>query len=158
MQGQVASGANQGRSVLFETDVASFVADEHLREEVFGASSLLVRCRDVQDMRALLDDLEGQLTITLQVEDEDIEDVRALLPVLERKAGRLLVNGWPTGVEVSHAMVMGARSRPHRTGARLRSARSPSAVSCGPSATRTSRLRCCPRQCGTATRSASGGR
>jgi NADP-dependent aldehyde dehydrogenase len=107
VQGPEASGANQGRSALFETDVASFVADEHLREEVFGASSLLVRCRDVQDMRTLLEDLEGQLTITLHMEDEDIEDVRTLLPVLERKAGRLLVNGWPTGVEVSHAMVHG---------------------------------------------------
>jgi alpha-ketoglutaric semialdehyde dehydrogenase len=105
--GQVATGANQGRSVLFETDAQSFLAQEDLKEEVFGASSLLVRCRDVSDMRELLEGLEGQLTITLHLDDEDIGDVKQLMPTLERKAGRLLVNGWPTGVEVSHAMVHG---------------------------------------------------
>lgn len=106
-EGQVATGANQGRSVLFETDASSFLAEESLKEEVFGASSLLVRCRDVGDMRELLERMEGQLTITLHMDEADTEDVRKLLPTLERKAGRVLVNGWPTGVEVSHAMVHG---------------------------------------------------
>jgi len=58
-------------------------------------------------MRDVLEQMEGQLTITLQMDTEDSEDVRKLLPVLERKAGRILVNGWPTGVEVTHAMVHG---------------------------------------------------
>jgi alpha-ketoglutaric semialdehyde dehydrogenase len=106
-QGQLATGANQGRSVLFETDVQNFLADESLREEVFGASALLVRCRDVRDMRELLEHMEGQLTITLHMDEADVDDARVLMPVLERKAGRILVNGWPTGVEVSHAMVHG---------------------------------------------------
>lgn len=106
-QGELDEGENHGRSVLFETDSRSFLRDESLRDEVFGASSLLVRCRDVQDMRELLEHMEGQLTITLQMDEEDADDVRALMPVLERKAGRILVNSWPTGVEVSEAIVHG---------------------------------------------------
>jgi len=58
-------------------------------------------------MRAVLEHLEGQLTITLHMEDADSNDARTLLPTLERRAGRVLVNGWPTGVEVGHAMVHG---------------------------------------------------
>ena len=85
----------------------SFIADHALRDEVFGSSSVLVRCPDVDSMRAILEDLEGQLTITLQMDEGDLEYARALLPVLERKAGRVLVNGFPTGVEVAHAMVHG---------------------------------------------------
>ena len=51
--------------------------------------------------------LEGQLTATLQMDEADVELARTLLPALERKAGRILVNGFPTGVEVGHAMVHG---------------------------------------------------
>ena len=58
-------------------------------------------------MGAVLRHLEGQLTATVQMDEGDTEAVRALLPVLERRAGRVLVNGWPTGVEVGHAMVHG---------------------------------------------------
>jgi hypothetical protein len=58
-------------------------------------------------MRKLLEHMEGQLTVTLQMDDADLADARMLLPVLERKAGRVLVNGFPTGVEVAHAMVHG---------------------------------------------------
>jgi len=74
---------------------------------VFGSSSVLVRCPDVKTMRDILEKLEGQLTVTLQMDPEDLEYAKALLPVLERKAGRVLVNGFPTGVEVAHAMVHG---------------------------------------------------
>ena len=83
------------------------MADPELREEIFGASSLMIRCRDIRAMRDLAEDLEGQLTATLHMDDADLEDARFLLPTLERKAGRILVNGYPTGVEVSHAMVHG---------------------------------------------------
>ena len=58
-------------------------------------------------MLRLLEHLEGQLTITLHMTDPDLELAARLLPLLERKAGRLVVNGWPTGVEVSPAMVHG---------------------------------------------------
>ncbi|HUP28927.1 MAG TPA: aldehyde dehydrogenase (NADP(+)), partial [Usitatibacter sp.] len=106
-RGQAASAPHAGQAAFFTTDAKSFMADHALRNEVFGSSSVLVRCRDVDAMREILEDLEGQLTITLQMDAEDLEYARALLPVLERKAGRVLVNGFPTGVEVSHAMVHG---------------------------------------------------
>ncbi len=106
-RGQGGTGVNLGRSVLLATDAQSFLANEVLQQEVFGASSLLVRCRDLNTMRELVEDMEGQLTITLQMDEADLPDARALLPTLERKAGRLLVNAFPTGVEVAHAMVHG---------------------------------------------------
>ena len=106
-RGQVASGTNQGRSVLFETNKDSFLSDEHLREEVFGASSILVRCRDLKDVRDVLEQLEGQLTVTLQMDEGDFGSASEIMPTLERKVGRILVNAWPTGVEVAHAMVHG---------------------------------------------------
>jgi NADP-dependent aldehyde dehydrogenase len=58
-------------------------------------------------MRQLLEQMEGQLTITLQMDEADLPTARALMPILERKAGRLLINSFPTGVEVAHAMVHG---------------------------------------------------
>ena len=106
-RGQQDSGVNRCRSALFSTDAERFLSDAALSEELFGASSLLVRCRDLGVMRELLEDLEGQLTITLHMDDADTDSVRTLLPTLERKAGRVLVNGWPTGVEVAPAMVHG---------------------------------------------------
>ncbi|MGD0108294.1 MAG: aldehyde dehydrogenase (NADP(+)) [Rhodopila sp.] len=105
--GAVDTAANRGQAALFITDEDSFRATETLRQEVFGASSLVVRCRDLSAMRGILEQLEGQLTITLQMDQTDLEAARALLPTLERRAGRILVNGWPTGVEVGHAMVHG---------------------------------------------------
>jgi alpha-ketoglutaric semialdehyde dehydrogenase len=58
-------------------------------------------------LHAVAESVEGQLTATLHLEDADIEIARRLLPTLERKAGRILVNSFPTGVEVSYAMVHG---------------------------------------------------
>ncbi|SDM78799.1 NADP-dependent aldehyde dehydrogenase, partial [Franzmannia pantelleriensis] len=59
------------------------------------------------EMQRVAAGLEGQLTATLQLDDGDLEAAKGLLPTLERKAGRILANGWPTGVEVCHAMVHG---------------------------------------------------
>ena len=106
-RGQAAAGPNAGQAAFFSTSAKSFLADHALRDEVFGSSSLLVRCPDVGAMREILESMEGQLTVTLQMDPEDMEYAKALLPVLERKAGRVLVNGFPTGVEVAHAMVHG---------------------------------------------------
>jgi len=106
-RGQLASGPNLGQPALFSTNADSFLAHEALGEEIFGASSLLVRCEDETRMRDLIEHMEGQLTVTLQMDDGDVAAARALLPMLERKSGRILVNGFPTGVEVAHAMVHG---------------------------------------------------
>ena len=66
-----------------------------------------MRCRDLSEIRAVLGKLEGQLTAALHMDAGDHNAARALLPVLERKVGRILVNGFGTGVEVGHAMVHG---------------------------------------------------
>jgi len=76
-------------------------------DEVFGASGVVVRYADVDALVPQLERLEGQLTATVHATAADTEAARRLLPVLEAKAGRILFNGWPTGVEVGHAMVHG---------------------------------------------------
>jgi len=96
-----------GQAAFFSTTAQAFLADEALGHEVFGAASLLVRCRDEADLMAVLARAEGQLTATLQMDAADEPMAARLLPILERKAGRILANGWPTGVEVTHAMVHG---------------------------------------------------
>ncbi|WP_419897300.1 aldehyde dehydrogenase (NADP(+)) [Roseomonas sp. USHLN139] len=105
-EGQAAKACT-GSAALFSASAADFLADPHLQEEVFGSSSLILRCRDLAEMQALAEKLEGQLTATLHLVEADTEAARALLPTLERRAGRILANGWPTGVEVCHAMVHG---------------------------------------------------
>lgn len=99
--------ANAAGAVVFGTQADRFLASHELEAEVFGPASLVVACQDVAQMTAVAEHLEGQLTATLFVDDADVADAQALLPVLERKAGRILANGYPTGVEVSHAMVHG---------------------------------------------------
>jgi NADP-dependent aldehyde dehydrogenase len=94
-------------SALFRTTATQFLADQALGHEVFGAASVIVVCADEAEMRAVLQGLEGQLTATLQIDPADEAVAQRLLPVLERKVGRILVNGWPTGVEVCEAMVHG---------------------------------------------------
>lgn len=98
---------NQCQAHLFVTQASEFLADPALQAEMFGAASLIVQCASDEQIREVIEHLEGQLTATLHLDDADVESARALLPTLERKAGRLLVNGWPTGVEVCDAMVHG---------------------------------------------------
>lgn len=106
-RGRSGHGANQTPAALFVVDAQPFLADPGLHEEVFGAASLLVRCRDFAELHDVAKSLPGQLTATLHMEQQDWPLAARLIPVLERKAGRIVVNGFPTGVEVSHAMVHG---------------------------------------------------
>ncbi|MCJ2182782.1 aldehyde dehydrogenase (NADP(+)) [Novosphingobium sp. 1949] len=96
-----------GGAVLFKTTAEKFLADKAMGEEVFGSSSVIVVCKDAGELKTLLEGIEGQLTATIHMEDADEAIAAAVLPTLERKVGRILVNGWPTGVEVCHAMVHG---------------------------------------------------
>jgi alpha-ketoglutaric semialdehyde dehydrogenase len=105
-----AEGSYAGQPKLFTTSAQHFMAAPNLLEEVFGPAALLVECADAEEMLAVAKYVNGQLTATMHLAEQDTELARALLPVLERKAGRVLVNGFPTGVEVTHAMVHGGPS------------------------------------------------
>jgi 2,5-dioxopentanoate dehydrogenase len=96
-----------GQARLFATDGDTFLAEHALQDEVFGAASLVVRVRDRAQLEQILDTLEGQLTATVHATEDDHDTVAALLPRLELLAGRVLYGGWPTGVEVGHAVVHG---------------------------------------------------
>ena len=102
-----ASAPNRSCGALFETPAAQFLTDPALSNEVFGPSALVVRCGSIEEMMRVASALEGQLTATVHASDGDRELAHRLLPLLAGKAGRVLFNGWPTGVEVSHAMVHG---------------------------------------------------
>ena len=93
--------------LVYRVSAADWLANEALSEEVFGPLGLIVEAEDTVEMLTLARGLKGQLTATLQMDPEDTETARPFVPVLERKAGRLLVNGFPTGVEVADAMVHG---------------------------------------------------
>lgn len=106
-RGQEGDGPNQCQAALFVTSASDFLSESALQAEVFGALSLVVECQDQNEVQRVAEALEGQLTATLQMEQADLEAAQHLIPILERKAGRILVNGWPTGVEVCDAMVHG---------------------------------------------------
>jgi len=90
---------------LFEISGAQFLADHALGEEVFGPLGLVVRVESPDDMEQLARGFEGQLTATVHMDAADMDAARRIRPILERKAGRVLVNGFPTGVEVVDSMV-----------------------------------------------------
>jgi NADP-dependent aldehyde dehydrogenase len=106
----VTSKRTDKRSVtpsVFETTGAQWLSSDALAHEVFGPLGIIVRVADMDEMRAVARGLEGQLTCTLQLDADDTDAAKSLMPILERKAGRILANGYPTGVEVSSAMVHG---------------------------------------------------
>ncbi len=103
----IAGEATQGTAALFRTSAQAFLTEKAMGHEVFGASSVVVVCANEAELLSVLKALEGQLTATLHMDAADEALAARLLPVLEVKAGRILANGWPTGVEVCHAMVHG---------------------------------------------------
>ena len=106
-RGAESQGKNCGRAALFSVRARDLLQHADVINEVFGASSVIVRCADESEMLAVAEHLEGQLTATLHLTTQDEALATRLLPIIERKAGRLIANGWPTGVEVAHAMVHG---------------------------------------------------
>jgi 2,5-dioxopentanoate dehydrogenase len=92
---------------LFETDAAAFLKNEKLATEIFGPSTLLVRHSSREQLLDIARNLEGHLTATLHGTDADLRDYAELVAILESKVGRLVFNGYPTGVEVCQAMVHG---------------------------------------------------
>lgn len=101
-----AEGRNVGPDLL-ETTGDEWLANPGLHNEVFGPLGIVVRAKDEDQMREIARGLEGQLTVTLHMDDGDTALAASLMPILSRKAGRLIANGFPTGVEVSDAMMHG---------------------------------------------------
>ncbi|WP_211878284.1 aldehyde dehydrogenase (NADP(+)) [Pseudarthrobacter albicanus] len=106
-QGKAGPTENAPAPTIFGTEIADFVGNQVLHAEIFGAASLVIRYSNVAELVEATNRLEGQLTASLQLTDEDHPMAAQLLPALEQKVGRIIVNGWPTGVEVGHAMVHG---------------------------------------------------
>jgi NADP-dependent aldehyde dehydrogenase len=95
---------NQGTPTIASVSAQAFLHNPLLHQEVFGPYSLLVRCRDMQEMIEVSKNIEGQLTVTAMATAEDIRNNEELIDNLTYLSGRFILNGVPTGVEVSWAM------------------------------------------------------
>ena len=105
-QGQSSDAPNHCRAHLYSVHGDDFNAA--LAEEIFGSAVIIVRCRDQAQIEAISEGLEGQLTAAIHADDaDDPTTLRRLIALLERKAGRILFNGYGTGVEVCDAIVHG---------------------------------------------------
>ncbi|WP_022872982.1 aldehyde dehydrogenase (NADP(+)) [Nesterenkonia alba] len=98
---------NAPAPAVYQASAEQFRNNPVLHEEIFGAASLVIRYDSPADLAEATQRLEGQLTATIHVAESDYAQAAPLVPLLEQKAGRILANGWPTGVEVNHAMVHG---------------------------------------------------
>ncbi len=101
------SKGRQAIAALYKVSASDWQAQKALSEEVFGPVGLVIEVENIDEMVTLAKSFEGQLICTLQMEDADMAHAARLLPVVERKAGRVLINGFPTGVEVADTMVHG---------------------------------------------------
>ncbi len=107
-EGAPASGTPfAARAALYQTDLSSFLASPELSEEHFGPSTLLIRYSSKEQILEAARRLEGHLTATIHGTEEDLREFSELIAILETKVGRIVFNGFPTGVEVCHAMVHG---------------------------------------------------
>jgi NADP-dependent aldehyde dehydrogenase len=109
---QIVSGegtleGNKVQAKLFNTTGEVFMKNPDLAEEVFGPSTTMVSTSGRQEMISIAKKMEGQLTATIHGNEQDMEEYSDLIRVLELKVGRLIFNGYPTGVEVCHSMVHG---------------------------------------------------
>jgi len=95
------------RPALYRVSAEEWLRNEELGEEVFGPLGLIVTVRNVDQMLEIARKLKGQLTATLHMDESDHSLARQLVSILEHKAGRVLANGFPTGVEVCDSMVHG---------------------------------------------------
>ena len=96
--------ANLGVPTVLAADADTFLGNPVLREEVFGPSTLLVTGKSKGEMVRIARALDGQLTATIHGTPEDLEEHRELISVLQQKAGRLVFNGFPTGIEPCNAV------------------------------------------------------
>lgn len=105
--GENSDEANSVSAQVFTVEFEDFRQRPEWSHEIFGPSSILVKGKGKQDLMEAASNLEGHLTATVHGTDVDLEEYQDLLQILERKVGRVVINGYPTGVEVCHAMVHG---------------------------------------------------
>jgi NADP-dependent aldehyde dehydrogenase len=97
----------EAKPYLFRMSARDWLADHALQEEVFGPLGIVVEAQNASEMTKIAKSIQGQLTCTIHMDEADTEQAKSLMPIIERKAGRILVNGFPTGVEVADSMVHG---------------------------------------------------
>ena len=100
-------GGYRGVPALLETTAHSFLKDSSLEEEVFGPSTLLITADSRNELIQAALKLNGHLTATIHGNENDLAEYADLISILEQKVGRIIINGYPTGVEVCHSMVHG---------------------------------------------------
>jgi alpha-ketoglutaric semialdehyde dehydrogenase len=107
--GRSAGQANSGQApaIVLEADGETFLKNHALQEELFGPSTLLVSCASPGGLEKIAEQLPGQLTATIHGTEEDLQNYARLVGILQQKAGRLIFNGFPTGVEVCPSMQHG---------------------------------------------------
>ena len=105
--GKLGATLNAPAPAVFEVAASEFIKKPELQEEVFGSAAIVVTYASISELTECLANMQGQLTATVHFTDADKAEVVELMPVLETRAGRIIANGWPTGVEISHAMVHG---------------------------------------------------
>lgn len=103
-KGEEKANENQVGAYLFNTNYKDFINNKELQEEVFGPSTIIVVLENENELETALNNLKGQLTITFQGTNEELKSNSNLIEIAIEKAGRLIINGFPTGVEVCHSM------------------------------------------------------
>jgi len=106
-KGNKSEKTNAVEPYMFATSADTFINNKELHEEIFGTSSLHITAKSKDEFMKIAEALQGQLTITIWGTENDISDYTELINYLELKAGRIIINGVPTGVEVTHAMMHG---------------------------------------------------
>ncbi|UWX55220.1 aldehyde dehydrogenase (NADP(+)) [Maribacter litopenaei] len=106
-EGKASNGTFGVSSKVFKTTMDAYLKNNELSEENFGPSSIVVEASTKEDLLKAARELEGHLTATVHGTEEDLSEYAELFEILEQKVGRVLVNGYPTGVEVCHSMVHG---------------------------------------------------
>jgi alpha-ketoglutaric semialdehyde dehydrogenase len=106
-RGQAQGEGYQGIPAIMQTSAENFLANKMLEEEVFGPATLTVTADKKAELLQIAKNLSGHLTTTVWANEDDLNEYADLIKILEQKAGRLIINGFPTGVEVCHAMIHG---------------------------------------------------
>ncbi len=104
LEGNAADIEGMGNPTVVSVSAEDFISNPDLHQEIFGPFSLIVKCKSSNEMLLVAKQLEGQLTATLQAEAGELSEYSELINVIKDKVGRLIFNGFPTGVEVCASM------------------------------------------------------